>query len=50
VFEEPSVGPYLLVKLPPGKYSVVANYEGDAKTLRVTVDRVAKAPISIAWN
>jgi hypothetical protein len=50
VFDEPSVGPYLLVKLPPGKYSVVATYEGDAKTRPVTIDRVAKTPISFAWK
>ena len=32
VIDLPSVGPYLLVKLPAGKYSVVANYHGDSKT------------------
>lgn len=49
-FEAPSVGPYLLVKLPPGKYAVVASYQGDAKTRPVTVDGSAKTPVSFAWK
>ena len=50
VFEEPSAGPYLLIKLPAGKYSVVASYQGDSKTQPVTVDRAAKTPVSFSWK
>ena len=50
VFETPSAGPYLLVKLPPGKYSVVAQYQNESKTQPVTVDRVARTPVSFVWK
>jgi hypothetical protein len=49
-FEVPSAGPYLLVKLPPGKYSVVANYQGDSKTQPVTVAGPVKTPVSFQWK
>lgn len=50
VFEAPSTGPYLLVKLPSGKYSVTATYQNDAKTRSVTVDGSARAPIGFVWS
>jgi hypothetical protein len=50
VFEAPSVGPYLLVKLAPGKYSVVASYQGDAQTRPVTVGKSASSLITFGWK
>ena len=50
VFEAPSVGPYLLLKLPAGKYSVIANYQNAAKTQPVTVGRAASSVTSFRWN
>ena len=50
VFETASAGPYLLVKLPPGKYSVVASYQSQSKTQPVTVERAARAPLSFVWG
>lgn len=50
VFETPSAGPYLLVKLPPGQYAVVAHYQSETKTQPVTVDRVARTPVSFVWK
>lgn len=49
VFEEPSVGPYLLVKLPPARYSVTANYQGDSKTQPVTASHKASI-VNFAWR
>jgi hypothetical protein len=50
-FEVPSAGPYLLVKLPPGKYSVVANYRDQSKTQPVTVVAgPVKTPVSFQWK
>jgi hypothetical protein len=50
VFEAPSVGPYLLVKLPAGKYSVVASYQNEAKTQPVTVGKSASSVTSFQWK
>src|SRR5579875_1865693 len=50
VFETPSAGPYLLVKLPPGRYTVVARYRDEAKTQAVTVDRAIRTPVSFVWK
>jgi hypothetical protein len=50
VFEAPSVGPYLLLKLPAGKYAVIANYQNEAKTLPVSVGKSATAATSIQWK
>jgi hypothetical protein len=49
-FEIPSAGPYLLIKLPPGRYSVVANYRSESKTQPVTVSGAVKTPVSIQWK
>ncbi len=50
VFETPSAGPWLLVKLPPGQYAVVANYQDQTKTQPVAVERVARTPVSFVWK
>lgn len=50
VFEAPSVGPYLLVKLPPGNYTVVATYENQSRTRPVTAGRTASSIVTIEWN
>jgi len=50
VFDVASVGPYLLMKLPPGKYSIVANYQGDSKTRPVTVKGSASPPVNFSWR
>ncbi len=50
VFEAPSAGPWLLVKLPPGQYAVAASYRDQAKTQPVRVDRAAKTPVSFVWQ
>ena len=50
VFEAPSVGPYLLVKLPAGKYSVVATYQDVTQTRPVTVATTARAPTTFTWK
>jgi hypothetical protein len=49
VLDVPSVGPYLLVKLPAGKYSVIAEYQGDSKARPVTVKSHASPLVSFAW-
>ena len=49
VFEVPSAGPYLLVDLPVGRYSVTANYQGDSQTRPVTAARKAVAA-NFAWR
>jgi hypothetical protein len=49
VLEEQSVGPYLLVRLPPAKYSVTANYQGDSKTQPVTASH-KPAIVNFAWR
>ena len=49
VFEVPSAGPYLLVDLPVGRYSVTANYQGDSQTRPVTAARKAVVA-NFAWR
>lgn len=50
VFEAPSTGPFLLLKLPAGKYTVVANYQNQPKTQQVAVDRSARTPVGFVWS
>ena len=50
VFETASVGPYLLVKLPPGKYSVVANYHDVSLTRPVTAGKSAGPLVTFIWK
>ena len=49
VFDVASAGPYLLVKLPPGRYAVVAASQGDAKTRSVSVGTSAKSLTGFTW-
>ena len=50
VFELPSVGPYLLVKLAPGKYSVVAIYNDATQTRPVTVGKGVGPLVTFTWK
>ena len=49
VLESPSVGPYLLVKLPAGRYTVVATYHDVTQSRPVTA--AASAPLTtFVWS
>lgn len=48
-FEASDTGPYLFVKLPPGKYSVTATHGGRAQTQRVTVSRGKQTSAGFYW-
>jgi hypothetical protein len=50
VFEEPSVGPYLLLKVPAGKYSVVASYQDVTQTRPVTAGKTAGTLTTFMWK
>ena len=50
VFASPSAGPYLLVKLPAGTYSVVASDHDETRTRPVTVGRAPGSLITFAWT
>jgi hypothetical protein len=50
VFELPSVGPYLLVKLAPGKYSVVASYNDATQTRPVAVGKAVGPLVTFTWK
>ncbi len=50
VFESPSVGPYLLVKLPAGKYSVVATYHDVTETRPVSAGQSAGPLTTFTWQ
>lgn len=50
VFEAPSTGPYLLLKLPAGRYTVVATYKNNAKTRIVSAQQPPRAPVDITWS
>ncbi|WP_116137055.1 carboxypeptidase-like regulatory domain-containing protein [Trinickia diaoshuihuensis] len=43
-------GPYMLVKLPPGRYTVHARYKDDDETREVTVGKKAGARADFHWN
>lgn len=49
VFAASDTGPYLFVKLPPGKYSVTATHGGRAQTQRVTVSAGRQASAGFYW-
>lgn len=49
VLEANNVGPYLLVKLPSGRYTVEATYQGVTRTTAVTVNDQSSAQYSISW-
>lgn len=50
VFESPSAGPYLLLKLPTGRYSVVATYHDVTQTRPVSAARSAATPTTFTWK
>ncbi len=49
VFEVPSVGPYLLLKLPAGSYAVTATYQGQAQTRTVSAGN-SGALVTFEWK
>lgn len=49
VFEAPSVGPYLLLKLPAGRYAVIATYQDVSQTRPVTAGRSAGSLVNFVW-
>lgn len=49
VFELASAGPYLLLKLPDGKYSVTATYENQSVT-RPLVAGKGTQPVNFVWK
>lgn len=49
VFESPSAGPYLLLKLPAGSYSVAATYQNQAQTRPVTAGKSGSL-VTFQWK
>jgi hypothetical protein len=43
-------GPYMLVKLPPGRYMVQASYQGKDSTRSVTVSAKGGAKAAFTWS
>ncbi|AJY14427.1 carboxypeptidase-like regulatory domain-containing protein [Burkholderia dolosa] len=43
-------GPYMLVKLPPGRYTVHASYQGSDETRAVTVGAKGGTKAAFQWN
>ena len=50
VFEAPSVGPWLLLRLPPGRYSVIATYQHVTQTRPVTSAKSATSTTTFVWT
>lgn len=50
VFEAPSVGPYLLLKLPAGTYTAVATYQDQSQTRPVTAGKSASSFVTFQWK
>lgn len=50
VFEAPSVGPYLLLKLPAGPYSVAATYQDQSQTRPVTAGKSGASLVTFQWK
>ncbi|SAK43300.1 hypothetical protein AWB82_00546 [Caballeronia glebae] len=50
VLSTESMGPYMLVKLPPGSYTVYAKYKDQEKKQAVTVAGPGKAKAAFHWN
>ncbi|WP_397475886.1 carboxypeptidase-like regulatory domain-containing protein [Pusillimonas sp.] len=46
----PSAGPFLLVDLPPGSYTVRATYEGKTQTQQMKVAGPGSADARVAWQ
>jgi hypothetical protein len=49
IFELASTGPYLLLKVPPGRYAVTATYENQTVT-RPLVAGKGSTPINFVWK
>lgn len=49
VFDLPSSGPYLLLKLPAGSYQVTATYQGKAQTRKVSAGNAASL-VTFEWK
>jgi len=43
-------GPYMLVKLPPGRYTVHASYQGSDESRAVTVGAKGGAKVAFQWS
>lgn len=50
VLSLPSVGPYLLVDLPAGSYTVRASYEGKTQEQKIKVTGPGSVDVRIAWK
>lgn len=50
VLSTESMGPYMLIKLPPGSYTVYAKYKDQEKKQAVTVAGPGKAKAAFHWN
>jgi hypothetical protein len=50
VLSAESMGPYMLVKLPPGKYTVSAKYKDQEKKQSVSVAGPGKAKAAFHWS
>lgn len=50
VLQADSRGPYMLVKLHPGRYTVQATYEGHDETRSVTLKRGGHEKLDFSWN
>lgn len=50
VFKADALGPYMLVKLPPGRYTVHAQYKDQAQTRQVQVTKSPGARADFHWN
>lgn len=43
-------GPYMLVKVPPGRYTVQASYQGNEESHAVTVGTKGGAKTAFQWS
>ncbi len=50
ILQADSRGPYMLVKLHPGRYTIQATYEGHAQTRTLTLKRGAHERLDFSWN
>jgi hypothetical protein len=50
VLKTDAMGPYMLVKLPPGRYTVYARYKDSEKKQTVTVAGNGKAKVDFHWS
>ena len=50
VLQADSRGPYMLVQLHPGKYTVKATYDGHDQTRSVTIGRNGHQKLDFSWN